>query len=177
MQAKGVPPQNYEKECAYFQEVDAFELLEESPSPQNKTWVMGTKDRVPESHISSVLKKWLITLKQNHGCGPSPSLSKILETPGQSRDTIYDGTLDFSSLMTSVKTSLGKYHSSEEIETVDEKESEDIEFAIRNLSLSSRDSLLDDQPWDPLLALLAVCGQSSPSTFSDVLSEYWLVFS
>lgn len=197
--AKGVPPQNYDRECAYFQEVDAFELLEESPSPQKKTWVMGTKNSVVASHISTVLKKWLLTQKLNRSCEPSASLSRILETPGLSRDSIHGGVLEFPSLKTCLETNSGattgvksnhsKYNSSligdnvlerhtsstkrtEEIQTVSEKDSEDIEVAIRNLSLSSLNSLLDEQRWDPLLALLAVCGQSSPSTFSDVLSEY-----
>ncbi|XP_071725467.1 serine/threonine-protein kinase haspin homolog [Rutidosis leptorrhynchoides] len=183
--AKGVPPQNYEKECAYFKEVDEFELLEESPSPQNKTWVMGTKDRVPETHLSSMIKKWLITLKHNHNYAPSPSLSRILETPAQSHNSIYNGVLDFTSLKTS-RTDTGPNYSqskqtsgviasnnrSDIIETVEENDSEDVEFGIRNLSLSSRESLLSDQPWDPLLALLTLCGQSSPTSFSDVLSAF-----
>lgn len=196
--AKGVPPQNYDRECAYFQEVDAFELLEESPSPQKKTWVMGTKNSVAASHISSVLKKWLLTQKLNCSCEPSASLSRILETPGLSRDSIHDDVLEFSCLKTCFETTSGatagvksnhsKYSSSligdvlerrtfstkriEEIQTTSEKDSQDIEVAVRNLSLSSQNSLLDEQRWDPLLALLAVCGQSSPSTFSEVLSEY-----
>ncbi|PWA87165.1 protein kinase superfamily protein [Artemisia annua] len=187
--AKGAPPQNYEKERAYFQEVDAFELIEESPSPQKKTWVMGSENiHVAPSHLSSVLRKWLYALDQNRSCGPSASLSRILETPSLSRDFVRDGVLDFTSLKTSfetisggVKSSQNKFNLSvetsltkriEEIGTTDEKDSEDIEYAIRNLSLSSRDSLLDELQWDPLSALLAVCGQSSPSTFSVVLSEY-----
>ncbi|KAI3770900.1 hypothetical protein L6452_02048 [Arctium lappa] len=196
--AKGVPPQNYDRECAYFQEVDAFELLEESPSPQNKTWVMGMKNSIAASHISSVLKKWLLTQKLNYSCEPSASLSRILETPGLSRgDSIHDDVLEFPSLKTfettsgataGVKSNHSKYNSSligdvlerhtsstkriEEIQTTSEKDSQDIEVAIRTLSLSSQNSLLDEQRWDPLLSLLAVCGQSSPSTFSDVLFEY-----
>ncbi|KAJ9563692.1 hypothetical protein OSB04_008852 [Centaurea solstitialis] len=195
--AKGIPPQNYEKECAYFQEVDAFELLEESPSPQKKTWVMGTENTVAVSHISSVLKKWLVTRKLNYSCGPSASLSRILETPGISRDSLHDDVSEFSSLQPCFETTSGatacvnsnhgKYKPSltgdvletqssatkriEEIKTTSEKDSEDIEVAIRNLSLSSQNSLLDEQRWDPFLALLTVCGQSSPSTFSDVLSD------
>ncbi|KAD3067508.1 hypothetical protein E3N88_35388 [Mikania micrantha] len=165
--AKGVPPQNYEKECTYFEEVDAFELLEESPSPQNKTWVMGTKNSVLPSHISTVLKKWL----HNRGSGPSASLSNILETPELPRDSVYNGVLHFDSQNKCSSSFNGSTNKTEEINTVGEKDSEDLGFAIRNLSLSSQDSALDEQ-WDPLLELLKVCGQSSPSTFSDVISEY-----
>ncbi|KAK9054836.1 hypothetical protein SSX86_025915 [Deinandra increscens subsp. villosa] len=165
--AKGVPPQNYEKERAYFQEVDAFELLEESPSPQNKTWVMGTKNCVIPSHVSTVLRKWL----SNRSYGPPASLSKILETPELSKDPVHNGALDFYSKNTCSSSLVGSTHRIEEIETEGEKDSEDLGFAIRNLSLSSHDSGLDEQ-WDPLLDLLKVCGQSSSSTFSNVISEY-----
>ncbi|KAI3806141.1 hypothetical protein L1987_22034 [Smallanthus sonchifolius] len=157
--AKGVPPQNYEKEHAYFQEVDAFELLEESPSPQNKTWVMGTKNCVLPSHISTVLKKWL------HNRTGTASLSKILETPELS---VHNVVLDFCSQNKCSSSFIG---STNRIEEIGEKDSQDLGFKIRNLSLSSQDSALDEQ-WDPLLELLKVCGQSSPSTFSDVISEY-----
>ncbi|KAI7729922.1 hypothetical protein M8C21_001225 [Ambrosia artemisiifolia] len=157
-----LPLANYEKERAYFQEVDAFELLEESPSPQTKTWVMGTKHSsvwLP-SHVSTVLTKWL----HNHTTLPPPpsaSLSKILETPELSTHiSLHNRLLDFSTQT--------KCASPNTIETTPEDE---LGFAIRNLSLSSQDSVLD-QPWDPLLDLFKVCGQSSPSTFSDVISQY-----
>ncbi|XP_076937590.1 serine/threonine-protein kinase haspin homolog, partial [Bidens hawaiensis] len=153
--ATGVHPlHTYEKERAYFDEVDAFELLEESPSPQNKTYVMGTKNSLLPSHISTVLRKWL---RNQTTCAPSASLSKILETPETSRD--FDAQTKHNSAFIGSVNRTG------------EKDSEDLGFAIRNLSLSSRDSLLEEQ-WDPLLELLKVCGQSSPSTFSDVISEY-----
>ncbi|CAH1444086.1 unnamed protein product [Lactuca virosa] len=189
--AKGAPPQNFDKERAYFEEVDAFELLEESPSPQCKTWVMGNKNYIPQSsHISSVLKKWLLAHKPDHSCGPSTSLSRILDTP--LGDSIHDGVLDLSSLKTSLETlsqankgfksnqnkivgsDVLQSHntsSTKRIQDLSENDSEEIEYVIRNLSLSSQNSLIEQQ-WDPLLALLAVCGQSSPSTFSDVLSQY-----
>ncbi|KAI3509046.1 hypothetical protein L1887_24070 [Cichorium endivia] len=176
--AKGAPPQNFDKERAYFEEVDAFELLEESPSPQCKTWVMGNKNYVTQSHISSVLKKWLLSHKPDRSCGPSTSLSRILDTPGDSIH-IHDGVLDLSSLKASLEPqtsftsnhNLGSHTRFEETENTGEKGSEEVEYAIRNLSLSSHNSF-NEQQWDPLSALLAVCGQSSPSTFSDVLSQY-----
>ncbi|XP_076946846.1 serine/threonine-protein kinase haspin homolog [Bidens hawaiensis] len=157
------PPHNYEKERAYFDEVDAFQLLEESPSPQNKTWVMGTKNSLLPSHISSVLRKWL---RNRSSCASSSaSLSKILETTEMSRESII---LDFDGQTKYNSTFIG---SIKETEAEAEKDSEDLGFAIRNLSLSSRDSLSEEE-WDPLLELLKVCGQSSPLTFSDVISEY-----
>nr|XP_043622525.1 serine/threonine-protein kinase haspin homolog [Erigeron canadensis] len=177
--AKGAPPQNYDKERAYFQEVDAYELLEESPSPQKKTWVMGTKYSELEPHLKSMVKKWLIS-RQNRSCGSSLSLSRILETPEISRSSVYSNALDFTSLKTSLDTisrvntgvksssSLNPVGRIEEIENVGRKDPEDIESGIRNLLLSSRPSFLDES----LLALLEICGQSFPSTFSDVLTQF-----
>ncbi|KAK1421681.1 hypothetical protein QVD17_24211 [Tagetes erecta] len=164
---KGVPPQNYEKERAYFQEVDAFELLEESPSPRNKTWVMGTKNCVLPSHISTVLRKWLRT----RSFGPSVSLSKILETPELSRDSVHNAMLYPHSQNSCSSSFVSSIHRIEEIETVGEKDTEDLGFAIHDLLLSSQDPALDEH-WEPVSDLLKVCGQSSPSTFTDVISEY-----
>ena len=72
-----------QKEKEYFHEVDAFELVEESPSPKTKnasTWIKG-EQVVPEvPHLATRLEKWLISKKLNRPCGPSSTLSKILES-------------------------------------------------------------------------------------------------
>lgn len=45
LQGKNLQPPNYEKERAYFQEVDSIELIEESPSPKKSgTWAMGIQN-------------------------------------------------------------------------------------------------------------------------------------
>ncbi|KAL4575079.1 hypothetical protein LXL04_021920 [Taraxacum kok-saghyz] len=167
--AKGAPPQNFDKERAYFQEVDSIELIEESPSPQCKTWVMGNKNYVVQSHphISPVLKKWLLSHKPyNYSCGPSISLSKILDTPSDS-NSVHDGALNLQTTSESVSNKIMGNDDTSFTKRSDkiEKDSEEIEYAVRKLSLN-------EQQWDPLSALLAVCGQLSPSTFSDVLSQY-----
>lgn len=198
---KVVGPINYEKERAYFQEVDSFELLEESPSPKNSgTWTMGIhSDNVVISHLSSVLKKWLVTRKLNYSHGPSSSLSRILETPDLNKEAICDNVLESSTLRTpekgplqipsglhsaqsrcnssfGIKDVLESHISSrksiEEFWSMGEEGNEDIEVAVRNLSLASRPSSLDGQRRDALLALLAVCGQSTPTTLLDVFSKY-----
>ncbi|XP_019090973.1 PREDICTED: serine/threonine-protein kinase haspin homolog [Camelina sativa] len=71
---------DFQKEKEYFRDIDAFELLEESPSPNKpSTWTMG-EQVVPEMpHLSTRLEKWLISKKFNHACGPSSTLSKIFE--------------------------------------------------------------------------------------------------
>ncbi|CAH8357808.1 unnamed protein product [Eruca vesicaria subsp. sativa] len=80
---KAVKAQDLQKEKEYFHEVDAFELVEESPSPKSKnasTWING-EQVVPEvPHLATRLEKWLISKKLNRSCGPSSTLSKILET-------------------------------------------------------------------------------------------------
>ncbi|XWS64411.1 hypothetical protein CRYUN_Cryun05aG0002300 [Craigia yunnanensis] len=123
---------SFEKEREYFQEVDAFELLEESPSTKHfGTCATGNQtvtDPIP--HVSSRLEKWLFSKKINFSCGPSTTLSKILETPAAQMDSIYSDGLDFSSLRTPEKCNL--------VSTSDGDEGcEDINAAIRKLSLAS----------------------------------------
>ncbi|KAJ3698142.1 hypothetical protein LUZ61_001847 [Rhynchospora tenuis] len=56
------------KEIEYFKEVDAFELLEETPSPLKcTTWAMGTKQQTSICNLSAILSRW--------------GLPKITETP------------------------------------------------------------------------------------------------
>lgn len=68
---KRYQPPSFEKEKAYFQEVDSFELLEESPSPKKSgTWVISVPDNeIPLPYMSSVLRKWLIAKKSNQSGG------------------------------------------------------------------------------------------------------------
>ncbi|KAL4555410.1 hypothetical protein LXL04_038028 [Taraxacum kok-saghyz] len=128
--ARGAPPQNFDKERAYFQEVDSIGLIEESPSPQRKTGILYT----PYDSNSNFVHTGVWNLKT-----PSETYSN--------KTMHNDGTF-FTKRSDKI-----------------EKDSEEIEFAIRKLSLN-------EQQWDPLSALLAGCGQLSPSTFSDVLSQY-----
>lgn len=76
----GQEPPDFTKEKNYFQEVDSFELLEESPSPRNfGTWAMGTKHDIIVHDLSAILERWRITkLASRHG---SRQLFKIMETP------------------------------------------------------------------------------------------------
>ncbi|XAR52751.1 Non-specific serine/threonine protein kinase [Bertholletia excelsa] len=198
---KNIQPPNYEKEQTYFQEVDSFELLEESPSPKKSgTWTMDIQsDDVVKTHLSTVLQKWLITRKLNNICGPLGSLSKILETPVLPGESISIGSgLNFSGMRTPEKASLLTHSSSnivlnklnsnsinedvagriscshesnQKLHILNDETNKDIEFAIGKLSLTSRPSL-DGHHWDPFLSLLAVCRQSSPSALLDVFSKY-----
>ncbi|XP_065029256.1 serine/threonine-protein kinase haspin homolog [Musa acuminata AAA Group] len=76
----GQEPPDFTKEKNYFQEVDSFELLEESPSPRNfGTWALGTKHDIIVHDLPAILERWRITkLASRHG---SQQLFKIMETP------------------------------------------------------------------------------------------------
>ncbi|KAG6646829.1 serine/threonine-protein kinase haspin homolog isoform X1 [Carya illinoinensis] len=198
---KFVQPPTFEKERAYFQEVDDFELLEESPSPKNfSTWAMGTQtNNIAIPHLSSRLEKWLISRKLNHTCGPSSTLSKILETPAMPLEPICGNDLNPSNLRTPEKSSmktnsqllavhsrlcsilvdkdaLERDHNSQYRNLVSGSEGqgccEDLEVAVKKLSLASTSVCFDSDQLDPFAALLAVCGQPSPSKLKDVFSKY-----
>ncbi|XP_042986441.1 serine/threonine-protein kinase haspin homolog isoform X2 [Carya illinoinensis] len=197
---KFVQPPTFEKERAYFQEVDDFELLEESPSPKNfSTWAMGTQtNNIAIPHLSSRLEKWLISRKLNHTCGPSSTLSKILETPAMPLEPICGNDLNPSNLRTPEKSSmktnsqllavhsrlcsilvdkdaLERDHNSQYRNLVSGSEGqgccEDLEVAVKKLSLASTSVCFDSDQLDPFAALLAVCGQPSPSKLKDVFSN------
>ena len=194
---KFVQPPNFEKEKRYFQEVDDFELLEESPSPKNfGIWAMGSQNNnIAIPQLSSRLEKWLISKKLNHSFGPSSTLSKILETPAMPLEPICGD--DFSSLnLRTPEKSSAKTNSQTNAILVDKNVlewdinsqksnpvslseghdgCEDIEVAVKKLSLASTSASLDRDQLDPFAALLAVCGQSSPSKLKDVFSNYWFV--
>lgn len=152
--------------------------MEESPSPKKpSTWIVGVQSaEVSIPYLSSVLQKWLIA--QKRGCGPPPSLTRILETPATHKEHRSSRTLEqgfqnrisFSSVSEDFSTRPFTLKRSSE------KSCEDIQVAVGKLSLTSNPGSLDGQSWDPLLALLTACGQSAPSTLLDVLLTYWFVY-
>ncbi|KAH7571259.1 hypothetical protein JRO89_XS04G0010400 [Xanthoceras sorbifolium] len=196
---KVVQPASFEKEREYFEEVDAFELLEESPSPKRfGTWTMGNQsDSATIPNLCSRLEKWLISKKLNYSCGPSSTLSKILETPSMNLEPIQGNDLDASSLRTPEKSSLkitsGCHpiqsrsdkdiankdvpqrdyisQSNESLVSVKEESCEDIEAAVKKLSLAPTSASFDLDHVNPFATLLAVCGQSAPAKLLDVLSK------
>ncbi|XP_021830465.1 serine/threonine-protein kinase haspin homolog [Prunus avium] len=179
----------FEEEKAYFQEVDAFELLEESPSPKPTTWVAGNQtDTVALPKLCSPLDKWLFK-KLNFTFEPSSTLSKILQTSTMRpipSEPIGGNNLKSSSLKTpknssKVNSRLPSAQSRFELSLVDgsvletvpdvgNDGCEDIVASVKKLSLASSSS--DSEDLDPFRALLAVCGQSVPLKFRDVFSSY-----
>ncbi|EXB57536.1 hypothetical protein L484_022641 [Morus notabilis] len=178
---KVVKPLSFDKERAYFEEVDAFELEEESPSPKNYgTWVRANQnDSVAIPHLSSRLQKWLKCKRLNHSCGPTSTLSKILGTPSMTLTPIGGDDFDPFCLKStpkksSIKVGLPLHYvesTSNEMEDVANESCEDIEFAVKKFSLASTSPLHSYQS-NQFATLLAVCGQSVPTTFQDVFSKY-----
>lgn len=128
---KNAKPPNFDKERLYFQEVDAFELMEESPSPKKVgSWIAGnaTED-VPLPSICSRLEKWLHARRLNPRCDPSSTLSKILDTPTMKLETIYDrSNSDFRS------RSLDR--SEMELETIYDLDHESSDFRLKPMDQS-----------------------------------------
>ncbi|MED6196558.1 hypothetical protein PIB30_048582 [Stylosanthes scabra] len=191
---KYVQPLNLEKEKQYFQEVDAFELLEESPSPKKVgTWTIPEEAPLPA--VCARLEKWFCSRRLKPSCGPSSTLSKILDTPATaSQDVGFNSAILETLERTEAKNSRldaiqsggkrglldGSPLEGDDDLQMDHKmmidqsdgEFEDIDVAVKKLSLASTSSSLDDGHISPFSALLAICGQSTPSLLQDVLSRH-----
>ncbi|KAH9610413.1 hypothetical protein KSS87_008047 [Heliosperma pusillum] len=180
---KLAPLPNFEKERAYFQEVDADELLEESPSPKKCAWVMGQQpDYVAVPPLCTRLEKWLHAKRRNEMV--ATSLSTILRTPAEQLEPIpyvNDGcdsshipksesfhlrNISGSGSVLDIHTHSEKSHTNPE--SLVDKDFDDIESEIKKLSLASRPSSSGN---DAFFALLKECGQSAPSTLLDVFSK------
>ncbi|KAF9592646.1 hypothetical protein IFM89_016303, partial [Coptis chinensis] len=181
---------NFEKEREYFQEVDSFELVEESPSPKNfGTW---QNNDLVLTHLATRLGKWLASKKSNYSWEPSDRLSSILETPvvtleskfNEASTSLNERTPERGSRQTSNRVTLGQMDNDlkekpasphkgqiEALPLTDEGP-KDIEEAIRRLSLSPQPASFVKDQQDPYVTLLRVCKQSAPSTLLDVLSRY-----
>ncbi|KAL2941750.1 Serine/threonine-protein kinase haspin-like protein [Bienertia sinuspersici] len=172
-------PPNFEKERAYFQEVDADELMEESPSPKKVAWVMGIQpDNAGLPPLCTRLEKWLHA--KRHYLIASSTLSTILRSPEEQLqpipfnndgfDSSYMGKSEelrlrniSGSLSTqSMHTQSEKTHL--DLERLEDKDFDDIESDIKKLSLASRPSSLASLANDAFMALLKECGQTAPST-------------
>jgi serine/threonine-protein kinase haspin len=66
------------KEKAYFEEVDAFELMEESPSPK-ASWTRGMEQNHIDHDLPAILERWKIS-KIARRVSSEP-LFHIMETP------------------------------------------------------------------------------------------------
>ncbi|KAL6657519.1 hypothetical protein ACP70R_005299 [Stipagrostis hirtigluma subsp. patula] len=77
--ALGGPP-DLRKEKAYFEEVDACDLMEESPSPKNfGTWARGMEQNYVVHDLPGILERWKNSKLAR--CLQSEPLFDIMETP------------------------------------------------------------------------------------------------
>ncbi|KAI5424627.1 serine/threonine-protein kinase haspin homolog [Lathyrus oleraceus] len=173
---KNVKAPNFDKERLYFQEVDAFELMEESPSPKKVgTWIVGNNmEEVPLPSLCSRLERWLHSRRLNPRCGPSSRLSKILDTPTMNLE-VRMRSLDQSGLSNSQLSNLKSGESNRSLNNASLIESEgceDVEAGLKKLSLTSTTSSIYDDHNNPFSVLLEICGQSAPSMLQDLFSRY-----
>lgn len=192
LQGKAPRPLNLEKEKLYFQEVDAFELLEESPSPnKNNTWVAGNQNDIVIPLLSSRLEKWLISKKLDFSTEPSTTLTKILESPSTQSDPSYkispkvSSRIDWNghSILRNFSSNVrnhfeGQHNLPSIVLETEEREREnyvELNAAIDRLSLSSTCDTSNVDQSNPFAALLAFCGQSSPVKLLNVFCNYWYV--
>ncbi|KAE9593729.1 hypothetical protein Lal_00036463 [Lupinus albus] len=196
---KFVKPPNFDNERLYFQEVDAFDLMEESPSPKKAgMWLVGnSKEEAEVPPVCSRLEKWLYSRQLNPGYSSSTTLFKILETPSTISGTSHDFNFCASDLRTLERTGVNNSQSDkiktgdnrgfivgsssgidinlrikEEIQSDQYDEGhEHIEAAVKKLSLTSTSSLVDDDHISPFSALLAICGQFAPLMLQDAFSS------
>lgn len=177
-------------------------MLEESPSPKSfSTWASSQFDSAAVPSLCSRIEKWLISKKSSYSLAPSSTLSKILETPLGSIEPIGGNHLDNFNLRTSensaeldvrlssiqrrfisslndidaLEIDSNRDNKSTRTEDVSTEDCDNIEFAVKKLSLTSTSTSFHNYNLNPLNALLAVCGQSAPSTLKDAFSNYWFV--
>ncbi|ESQ35924.1 hypothetical protein EUTSA_v10007117mg [Eutrema salsugineum] len=188
---KAVKAPDFKKEKEYFHEVDAFELLEESPSPKTKnssTWTAG-EQVVPElPHLSTRLEKWLISKNLNRPCGPSSTLSKILEYSNSTtrlEPICDDDAFDSLALRTPENSSSSNTSIFRLIQSCDDDlnaedvpfrkiktEEIDLEDELKRLSLTS-DLISPHLDFEKSFCdLLSACGQMQPSSFMEALSKF-----
>ncbi|KAL5981664.1 hypothetical protein ACLOJK_015727 [Asimina triloba] len=173
------PAPDFSREREYFQEVDAYELMEESPSPKNfGTWELGTKSIDVMPDLSAILERWMISKKLNYSCRTFGPLSKIFETPILPINPIFSDVSASSYEKTPEKTSKipsnrtnrtltgNKSNSQQNLEVLAEGDAESGELgeAVKKLSLASLGS-------DHFAQLLMVCEQSVPSQLREIFSN------
>ncbi|EPS65271.1 hypothetical protein M569_09499, partial [Genlisea aurea] len=173
---------SFDKERLYFEEVDAFELLEESPSPKKLgTWISSTEvDDAIIPHLSSVMRKWLFCNRLNRKYVHLSPLPKILETPVPSGGTICQNATPSSIREALENAHLDAFSNSNEFHNLSLQDKnlsrdsnhdicKDIELSIQKFSPGSE---LPVQDKNAFSALLTACGQSTTSTLRHVLMTY-----
>lgn len=145
---------NLRKEKEYFEEVDAFELLEETPSPRKcTTWVMGAEQHaVPQHNLTAILARW----------GLSGITETSLEKPVEKSLLPF-----FNKLSIEEREGEGEGEGENEIAGSESVEPHMVQHGL---------PIGEDQCLSAFTQLLMVCKQTAPVSLREVLSAYWYTF-
>ncbi|KAJ3683895.1 hypothetical protein LUZ60_014122 [Juncus effusus] len=143
-------PLDLTKEKEYFEQLDATELLEESPSPKKNTWTAGAKQEIymPEllPDLKSILARWKLY--------KSP-LFKITKTPSDSLS----------------RTERALISSFDELGL--EERSGGLGGKMGECHVAQREpSIGDDEVLSAFMQLLMACNQTVPVSLNEILSTY-----
>ncbi|CAN8294702.1 unnamed protein product [Cochlearia groenlandica] len=146
---------------------------------------------VPEvPHLSTRLEKWLVSKKLNRACGPSSTLSKILDNSNLTRrlEPICDDddeAIDSLALKTPDNSSANNSSIFRLIQSCDDRlaaedvpvrnintEEIDLVEELKRLSLVSDLASTHQDFNESLLDLLSACGQVQPSNFMEAFSKF-----
>ncbi|CAN6219667.1 unnamed protein product [Urochloa humidicola] len=171
-------PPDMRKEKAYFEEVDAFELMEESPSPKVfQSWTTGNE---VDHDLRAILERWKISKIARRAS--SEPLFDIMETP------IIPSVLSYNSTSSSLfrtpegDTGSGRHTTGRAIPLGNSDVSLKSTAKETNIvtsfdKLKIKEEPVEAIPWsgEALSAfeqLLMVCKQSVPVTLAEVFSAY-----
>ncbi|XP_044964707.1 serine/threonine-protein kinase haspin homolog [Hordeum vulgare subsp. vulgare] len=179
----GGPP-DLSKEKAYFEEIDAFELMEESPSPKNfGTWAGGMEQSTTLHDLSAILERWKIFKLAR--CAASNPLFDIKETPlipsvisncsteNYSEKGYRTPEKDRGSGMHPTRTILSSY-TNDSTKNIASETSIVTSFSELNIEETPRTSIPSSsgEALTAFAQLLTVCRQSAPITLAEVFSAY-----
>ncbi|CAL5084291.1 unnamed protein product [Urochloa decumbens] len=172
-------PPDMKKEKAYFEEVDAFELMEESPSPKTfHSWTIGNE---VDHDLPAILERWKISKLARRAS--SEPLFDIMETP------IIPSVLSNNSTASSLfrtpegDTGSGRHTTGRaiplgytDVSLKSTTKETNIVSSLGKLNIKE-EPVEDSIPWtgEALTAfeqLLMVCKQSVPVTLAEVFSTY-----
>lgn len=147
LQKKQDPSPDLRKEKEYFEEVDAFELLEETPSAsKGTTWVTGGQQQAVPHNLTAILARW--------------GLSDVTNTS-------LDKSVEKSLLPFFDKLAIEEKEGEGEVAGTETVEPHVVQHGL---------PVGEDECVSAFTQLLMVCKQTAPVSLREVLSAYWYTF-
>ena len=169
------------KEKAYFEEVDAFELMEESPSPK-ASWTRVMEQNHIDHDLPAILERWKISKIASHVS--FEQLLDVMETP--IIPSVISNNSTSSSLFRTPEKDTGSgthtrgraiplEYTDISLKSIPEETNIVSSLGKMNIKEKTAEASI---PWsgEALTAfeqLLMVCRQSEPVTLAEVFSAYW----